>query len=51
MLESVRRQFSVPRLSSKVFVAVGTAASFGWLLMNDMIHPIVIYALEFYLTF
>lgn len=51
MLESVRRHVAVPRVSSKILFAIGTTASFGWLLMNDMIHPIVIYALELYLTF
>jgi hypothetical protein len=32
-------------------IGLGTLASFAWLLAHDQIHPIVIYALELYLTF
>lgn len=51
MLDSVRRHVAVPRISSKAVLAAGAAASFVWLLVHDLIHPIVIYALELYLIF
>jgi len=51
MLDSVRRFVAVPRIPAKVVFAAGTTASFGWLLAQDLVHPIVIYALELYLIF
>lgn len=51
MLDSVRRTFAAPRISSKTVFAVGASASFVWLLAHDLVHPIVIYALELYLIF
>jgi hypothetical protein len=51
MLDSVRRFVDVPSVSLKAVFAVGTSVSFVWLLAHDLIHPLVIYALEFYLVF
>lgn len=51
MLESARRIAATPQISFRVLVGLGTLSSFLWLLANDLIHPIVIYALELYLTF
>jgi hypothetical protein len=51
MLDSVRKHVAVPHVPGKVLLSVGTLASFGWLLSHDLIHPIVIYALQLYLAF
>lgn len=51
MLESARRIAATPQVPSRVLIGLGTLTSFLWLLANDLIHPIVIYALELYLTF
>ena len=51
MLESVRRIAAMPRVPVQLLLRVGTLGSFTWLLAHDLIHPIVIYALELYLAF
>ncbi len=51
MLESVRKIAAVPEVPVRVLLAVGTIASFGWLLAQDRIHPIVVYCLQVYLSF
>ena len=51
MLDSVRRHVAAPRVSPKAVFAVGASVSFTWLLAHDLIHPLVIYALELYLIF
>lgn len=51
MLDSVRKHVAVPYVPVKVLLSVGSLASFGWLLSHDLVHPIVIYALQVYLSF
>ncbi|HYO15372.1 MAG TPA: hypothetical protein VE685_19425 [Thermoanaerobaculia bacterium] len=51
MLDSVRKHVAIPQVSGRMLLSVGTLASFGWLLAQDAIHPIVIYALQLYLSF
>ena len=52
MLNSLRKvAILVPEVPARVLVPVGTIASFGWLLMQGKIHPLVIYCLELYLSF
>jgi hypothetical protein len=51
MLDSVRKHVAVPYVPVKVLLSVGSLASFGWLLSHDLVHPIVIYALQLYLSF
>ncbi len=51
MLDSIRKSVALPRVSSSVILSVVTCASFLALLAQDAVHPIVIYALELYLTF
>lgn len=52
MLQSVRKHAAaIPYVPGKVLLSVGTLASFAVLLAHDLIHPIVIYALELYLAF
>jgi hypothetical protein len=50
MLDSVRKHVAVPQFPVKVMLSVGSLASFGWLLSHDLVHPIVIYALQLYLS-
>jgi len=52
MLDSAsNRVVALPRVPVGMLVSVGTLASFGWLLLQDKIHPLVIYVLQIYLTF
>ena len=52
MLESARRRLlSIPRVPVQPLLSVGTLTSFGWLLLQNKIHPFVIYLLQVYLTF
>jgi hypothetical protein len=56
MLDSIRKHVAVSYVpvksgSVKVLLSVGSLASFGWLLSHDLVHPIVIYALQLYLSF
>ena len=51
MLDSVRKHVAVPYIPGRVLLSAATIASFGWLLAHDMIHPLVIYALQLYLAF
>ena len=50
MLESVRKH-AVPYIPGKVLLSATTIASFGWLLAQDRIHPLVVWALQLYLSF
>ncbi len=52
MHDLVRKSVAVvPQVSAKVLLSAATLASFGWLLAHGMVHPVVIYALQLYLTF
>lgn len=51
MPDLVRRSIAIPRLPVKVLLSAATLASFGWLLAHGMVHPIVVYALQLYLSF
>jgi hypothetical protein len=42
---------TLPLVSVRLSLAAGTLLTFGWLLAQDRIHPIVIYCLQLYLTF
>src|SRR6266545_2553223 len=50
MLESVRK-LVVPSIPGKVLLSATTIASFAWLLAQDRIHPLVVWALQLYLSF
>jgi hypothetical protein len=50
MLDSLRKHAAVPYVPVKVLLSMGSLASFGWLLSHDLVHPIVIYALQLYLS-
>ena len=52
MLESARNRIdALPRVPVQTVLSIGTLASFGWLMLQDKIHPIVLYLLQVYLTF
>ena len=52
MLEAVRKRVAaLPDLPLQLILATGTLASFGWLLVQDQIHPLFVYFLQVYLTF
>ncbi len=51
MLDSVRASIALPRLPVRVWLSAGTLATFGWLLVHDLVHPAVIYLFELYLSF
>ncbi|HET9228891.1 MAG TPA: hypothetical protein VFR31_19590 [Thermoanaerobaculia bacterium] len=51
MLDSVHKQVAVPYVPGKVLLSVATMGSFGWLLAHDLVHPVVIYALQLFLSF
>jgi hypothetical protein len=51
MLHSLRASIAIPRLPTRALLSAGSAATFGWLLANDQIHPVVTYLFELYLSF
>jgi hypothetical protein len=51
MLQAAVRQATTLRLPVDRLLAVGSVASFLWLLLSDRIHPVVVLLLELYLTF
>ena len=52
MLESIRsRDVAISRVPARVVFSAGTLLSFTWLLLQNKIHPIVVYLLQVYLTF
>jgi hypothetical protein len=52
MIEAVRKRVAaLPDLPLQLILATGTLASFGWLLVQDQIHPLFVYFLQLYLTF
>jgi hypothetical protein len=52
MIQAVRKRVAaLPDLTLQVLLAAGSLASFGWLLVQDQIHPLFVYFLQVYLTF
>ena len=52
MLESIRnRDVAISRVPAQAIFSAGTLLSFAWLLLQNKIHPIVVYLLQVYLTF
>ncbi len=52
MLESTRnRDVAISTVPAQVVFSAGTLLSFAWLLLQNKIHPIVVYLLQVYLTF
>jgi hypothetical protein len=51
MLQSIRRAIALPQVPVQALAAVVSVLAFGWLLVNDLVQPIVILLLELFLTF
>lgn len=51
MLDSVRKHVAIPLVPGKVLLSATTIASFAWLLAHDQVHPLVVWALQLYLSF
>jgi len=51
MIESIRKHVAIPRVPVKLLLSAGVLSSFGVLLAHDQIHPLVLYALQLYLSF
>lgn len=53
MLLSARKlvAVAVPRVAVKLSFSVASLAGFAWLLVQDRIHPVVVYLLQLYLAF
>jgi hypothetical protein len=51
MLGTLLEKLALPRLPVWAAASAGVAGSFVWLLAHDLIHPLVVYLLELYLTF
>ena len=51
MIPAIQRAVSLPRIPLQALYPVVSVLAFGWLLVNDLIQPIVIYILQLYLTF
>jgi hypothetical protein len=53
ILESVRKHAAaaIPQVPGRILLGAGALTSFAVLLANDMVHPLVIYALQLYLSF
>ena len=52
MLESTRnRDVAFSRVPAQAIFSAGTLLSFTWLLLQNKIHPIVVYLLQVYLAF
>ena len=53
MLESLRKTVVLPRVSQNVAettVSAGVILTFLWLLIQDRVHPFVVYLAQLYLT-
>ena len=42
---------TLPRVPVRALLSAGTISSFGWLLLQNKIHPVLVYLLQVYLTF
>ena len=51
MLHAIRRAIALPQVPLQALAAVVSVLAFGWLLVNDLVQPIVILLLELFLTF
>ena len=51
MLESAKKLVAVPEVPLQWLATASTVVGFGWLLVQDRIHPLVVYCLQLYLSF
>ena len=48
MIEAIRRSIALPHIPVEIALSVGTVATFGWLLLQDHLHPLLVYLLQLY---
>ena len=51
MIDILRRSTLSPALPWRVLAQGAVVASFLWLLVQNQIHPLIVFALELYLSF
>lgn len=51
MIGTLLEKLAIPRLPVHVVASAGVVGSFVWLLAHDLVHPLVVYLLELFLTF
>jgi hypothetical protein len=51
MIQTIRKHVAIPHVPVKLLLSAGVVSSFGVLLAHDQIHPLVLYALQLYLSF
>jgi hypothetical protein len=52
MLQALRdHAAAIPQLPFRTLLSVGTLTSFVWLLSQDLIDPLAVFALQLYLAF
>lgn len=51
MLAAIRKALLVPSIPYQAVATVTTVAAFYWLLANDLIQPLAVFALQLFLAF
>ena len=51
MLDSLRKTVVLPQVPVRVWMPAVSLTAFGWLLAQDLIHPVVIFLIQLYLAF
>jgi len=51
MIASVRKVAALPAVPLPAIYSAAALLSFGWLLVQDRVHPLVVYCLQLYLSF
>lgn len=51
MLGTLLKHLSIPHVPVRIAASAGVVGSFTWLLGHDLVHPLVVFLLELYLTF
>jgi len=50
MIDSLRKVASLPDISLQVLLSAGVVVGFFWLLVQNGVHPIMVYVLQLYLS-
>jgi len=50
MIDSLRKVASLPDISLQAVLSAGVVAGFVWLLVQNGVHPIMVYVLQLYLS-
>ena len=51
MLQALRDHVAIPQVPVRLLLSLGTLTSFAWLLVQDLIDPLAVLALQLYLSF